>query len=257
MLELAEPNDTEKAMKLEGKRVVITGGSRGLGRALAARFADEGARLALCARSFDELNRAALELSLRGSHCIVSACDIADAAQVSQFANLVLADFGAVDVLINNASLLGPRIDILEWTKSSWDRVIDVNVNGLFSVTRAFLPSMVGQRAGSIINVSSALGNVGKKRWGAYATSKFALEGFTQVLADEVRGSRVRVNSVNPGAMDTDMRHAAYPDEDRSKLKSPSEVTDVFVYLASDESRGTTGRCFDAQEFTKTHKEIA
>jgi len=241
-------------MKLTGKRVVITGGSRGLGRALAARFAEEGAQLALCARSFDELNRAALQLSLRGTHCIVSVCDIADAAQVTQFANLVLADFGAVDVLINNASLLGPRIGILEWTKSTWDRVIDVNVNGLFSVTKAFLPSMVGQRAGSIINVSSTVGKVGKRHWGAYATSKFAVEGFTQVLADEVRGSGIRVNTVNPGAMDTDMRHAAYPNEDRSKLKSPSEVTDVFVYLASDASRGTTGQCLDAEEFAKTHK---
>lgn len=244
-------------MKLKGKRVVITGGSKGLGRALASRFADEGARLALCARSFDELNRVALDLSLRGSPCIVSACDIADVAQVSQFSHLVLEDFGAVDVLINNASLLGPRIDIVEWTKPTWDRVIEVNVNGLFSVTKAFLPSMIGQQAGSIINVGSSVGRVGKRRWGAYATSKFALEGFTQVLADEIRGVGVRVNSVNPGAINTDMRHAAYPDEDRSELKSPSDITDVFVYLASDESRGTTGQCLDAQEFMKTHKEIA
>ena len=243
-------------MRLAGKRVVITGGSKGLGRALASRFAEEGARLALCARSFDELNRLALELSLRGSPCIVSSCDIADASQVSQFADLVLADFGAVDVLINNASLLGPRADILEWTRPTWDRVIDVNVNGLFSVTRAFLPSMVGQHAGSIINVSSSVGSVGKRRWGAYATSKFALEGFTQVLADEVRVAGVRVNSVNPGAMDTDMRHAAFPDEDRTKLKSPSAASGVFVYLASDASRGTTGQCFNAEEFAKTHKEF-
>jgi NAD(P)-dependent dehydrogenase (short-subunit alcohol dehydrogenase family) len=243
-------------MKLEGKRIVITGGSKGLGRALASRFAQEGARLALCARSFDDLNRVALELSLGGSPCLVSSCDIADAAQVSQFAKLVLAEFGSVDVLINNASLLGPRIDILEWTIPTWERVIDVNVNGLFSVTRAFLPTMVGQRAGSIINVSSAVGKTGKRRWGAYATSKFAVEGFTQVLADEVRGAGIRVNSVNPGAMDTDMRHAAYPDEDRSKLQPASEVTGVFVYLASDASRGTTGQCIDAEELKKTHKEI-
>ncbi len=244
-------------MKLKGKRIVITGGSKGLGKALAARFADEGARLALCARSFDELNRVALELSLRGSPCIVSVCDIADTAQVSEFSRIVLADFGAVDVLINNASLLGPRIEILEWTKPTWDRVIDVNVNGLFSVTKAFLPSMVSQCAGSIINVSSSAGKVGKRGWGAYASSKFALEGFTQVLADEVWNAGIRVNSVNPGAMDTDMRHAAYTDEDRSGLWSPSEVTDVFVYLASDRSRGTTGQCFDARDFTKTHMEIS
>jgi NAD(P)-dependent dehydrogenase (short-subunit alcohol dehydrogenase family) len=244
-------------MRLKGRRVVITGGSRGLGQALAVRFAEEGSRLALCSRSFDELNRVALDLSLRGAPCIVSACDIADAAQVSSFASQVLAEFGCVDVLINNASILGPRVDILEWTVPTWDRVIDVNVNGLFLVTRAFLPSMVSQGAGSIINVSSSVGRMGKRRWGAYATSKFAVEGFTQVLADELRGDGIRVNSVNPGPLDTEMRHAAYPDEDRSKLKSPAEVTDVFVYLASDQSRGTTGQYFDAQEFMKTHKEIA
>jgi NAD(P)-dependent dehydrogenase (short-subunit alcohol dehydrogenase family) len=244
-------------MKIKGKRVVITGGSKGLGRALAMRFADEGALLALCARSADDLNRVGLDLSIRGTHCIVSVCDIADTEQVSQFASMVLADFGAVDVLINNASLLGPRASILEWSKPTWDRVIDVNVNGLFCVTKAFLPSMLSQRSGSIINVSSSVGRVGKRFWGAYATSKFALEGFTQVIADEVRGSGVRVNSVDPGAMDTDMRHAAYPDEDRSRLAPPSAVTDIFVYLASDESRGSTGKHFDAQEFKQHHKETA
>jgi NAD(P)-dependent dehydrogenase (short-subunit alcohol dehydrogenase family) len=100
------------------------------------------------------------------------------------------------------------------------------------------------------------VGSVGKRRWGAYAVSKFALEGFTQVLADEVRVAGVRVNSVDPGAMDTDMRHAAYPDEDRSKLKSPSEVTGVFVFLASDASRGTTGHRLSAQEFAKDHRDF-
>lgn len=86
---------------------------------------------------------------------------------------------------------------------------------------------------------------------GAYAVSKFALEGFTQTLADEVGPLGIRVNSVNPGPMNTDMRHAAYPDEDRSKLKSPAEVTEVFVYLASDESRAVNGQYFEAQEFEK------
>lgn len=243
-------------MKLKGKRVVITGGSKGLGRALAARFAEEGAKLALCARSFDELNRVSLEMSVRGFPPLVVACDIADAEQVDRFGRAVLTEFGGVDVLINNASLLGPRIEIVEWTKATWDRVIDVNVNGLFAVTRAFLPSMMKEHSGSIINVSSSVGKAGRKHWGAYAVSKFALEGFTQTLADEVKRLGIRVNSVNPGPINTDMRHAAYPDEDRSKLKAPSEITEIFVYLASDESRGITGQYFDAQGFSKTKREI-
>jgi NAD(P)-dependent dehydrogenase (short-subunit alcohol dehydrogenase family) len=244
-------------MKLKDKRIVVTGGSKGLGRALALRFADEGAQLALCARSSEELNRVVLELSVRGSHPLYASCDISDADQVSSFAEQVFSELGSVDILVNNASVLGPRIEIAEWTKATWDRVIDVNVNGLFLMTKAFLPAMLKQRSGAIINVSSSVGKVGRRLWGAYSTSKFALEGFTQTLADEVKSYGIRVNSVNPGPMDTDMRHAAYPDEDRSKLRSPSEVTDLFVYLASEESRGTTGQYFDVPEYLKTKKEMA
>jgi NAD(P)-dependent dehydrogenase (short-subunit alcohol dehydrogenase family) len=244
-------------MNLKNKKIVITGASKGLGRALAFRFAEEGAHLALCARSTDELKRVELELSLRGAPPLAASCDIADHVQVERFAALVLEEFDTVDVLVNNASQLGPRIEIAEWTAATWNRIIDVNVNGLFAVTRAFLPAMLKQGFGSIINVSSSVGKKGRARWGAYATSKFALEGFTQTLADEVRNKGVRVNSVNPGPLDTEMRHAAYPDEDRSKLKSPSEVLDVFVFLASDRSRGMTGQYFDAQEFQKNNKETA
>ena len=244
-------------MKLKDKRIVITGGSRGLGRALAFRFAEEGARLALCARSSDELNRVALELSSRWAPPLSVACDIADHGQVELFARTVLAEFGSVDVLVNNASLLGPRIEIVEWTTATWERVIDVNLNGLFAVTKAFLPLMMRQRSGSIINVSSSVGKKGRQRWGAYSASKFAVEGFTQTLADEVKHLGIKVNSVNPGPIDTEMRHAAYPEEDRSTLKSASEVADVFVFLASDDSRGTTGQYFEAQEFLKNQKETA
>jgi len=244
-------------MILQDKRIVITGASRGLGRALASKLADEGAHLALCARSFDDLNRVALELSLRGVPPIAMSCDIADVGQVERFAATVLESFGSVDVLINNASILGPHVQIAEWTLPTWNRVIDVNLNGTFAVTHAFLPSMIGQRSGSIINVSSSVGKKGRQRWGAYAASKFAIEGLTQTLADELKHLGVRVNSVNPGPIDTEMRHAAYPDEDRSKLKSPAEVLDVFIYLASDESKGFTGQFFDAQEFQQNKKEKA
>ena len=244
-------------MRLKEKRVVITGASRGLGRALASRIAAEGARLALCARSSDDLKRVELEISLQGAPPIAMTCDIADPLQVERFAECVLEEFGSVDVLINNAAILGPRIDLSEWTIPTWHRVIDVNVNGLFTVTHAFLPSMIRQRSGSIINVSSSVGKKGRQRWGAYAASKFALEGFTQTLADEVKAVGVRVNSVNPGPIDTEMRHAAYPEEERSKLKSPGEILEVFIFLASDQSRGSSGQYFDAQEYLKNIKEKA
>jgi len=238
-------------VRLKEKRIVVTGGSKGLGRALTVRFVREGACVAICARFAEDLNRLNIELRSGGAHLLCVACDIADPEQVGQFARSVLEDFGGVDVLINNASILGPRIDLVEFSRSTWARVIDVNVNGLFNVTRAFLPSMIAHRSGSVINVTSSVGKVGRARWGAYAVSKFAMEGFTQTLADEVRSLGIRVNSVNPGPMDTAMRHAAYPEEDRSKLKSPEEVTEVFVYLAADESRGVTGQYFEAQKFER------
>jgi NAD(P)-dependent dehydrogenase (short-subunit alcohol dehydrogenase family) len=244
-------------MILKDKKIVITGASKGLGRALAFKFAEEGARVALCARSTDELRRVELEISLRWAPPLVANCDVADHGQVERFSAMVLEEFGSVDVLVNNASQLGPRIEIAEWTSASWNRIIEVNVNGLFAVTVAFLPAMLRQGSGSIINVSSSVGRKGRARWGAYAASKFALEGFTQTLADEVKNKGVRVNSVNPGPMDTDMRHAAYPDEDRTKLKSPAEILDVFVFLASDRSRKISGQYFDAQEFQKTMEERA
>jgi NAD(P)-dependent dehydrogenase (short-subunit alcohol dehydrogenase family) len=244
-------------MRLRDKRIVITGGSKGLGRALALRFAEDGARVATCARSEDSLKRVILDLAATCPHALVLPCDISDPEQVREFADKVLEEFGSVDVLVNNASVLGPRIEIAELTKPTWDRVIDVNLHGLFLVTKAFLPTMLRQRAGSIINVSSSVGKVGRARWGAYAVSKFALEGFTQTLADELRSRHIRVNSVNPGPMDTEMRHAAYPDEDRAKLKPAAESTEIFVYLASDESRGITGRYFEAQKFDKTIKETS
>ncbi|MBM4160547.1 MAG: SDR family oxidoreductase [Ignavibacteria bacterium] len=243
-------------MKLKEKRVVITGGSKGLGRALVLRFATEGAWVATCARSEDELRRLLLELSSRDVRAVVLQCDISDPEQVSQFAWKVLDNFGTIDVLVNNASILGPRIDIVEFTKPTWDRVIDINVHGMFHVTKAFLPAMIRQGSGSIINVSSSVGRAGRAQWGAYAVSKFAMEGFTQTLADEMRHHNIRVNSVNPGAMKTDMRHQAYPAEDRSKLRSPEEVTDVFVYLASNESRGITGQYLEAQQSEKTLTDI-
>lgn len=242
-------------LKLVDKHIVVTGGTKGLGRALVERFAQEGAYVASCARSADDVRRSTLELVMFGPRVLFSSCDIADSDQVGRFAQEVISEFGTIDVLVNNASQLGPRLELASWTKPTWDRIIDVNVNGLFGVTMAFLPTMIVRRSGSIINVSSSVGRKGQRLWGAYGVSKFALEGFTQTLADEVVHQGIRVNSVNPGPLDTDMRHAAYPDEDRSKLRKPSEVTDVFVFLASDESRAISGQSFDAQEYIKTKKE--
>jgi len=156
-----------------------------------------------------------------------------------------------IDVLVNNASLLGSRVAIADYPITDWEAVMRVNLTGVFLLTQQVLQVMIQQRQGSIINVSSGVGRTGKARWGAYACSKAGLEGFTQVLADELKDSGIRVNSVNPAATRTAMRAEAYPDEDPLTLPAPEEIMPIFLYLASDESVGVTGKALDAREWMK------
>jgi len=152
---------------------------------------------------------------------------------------------------VNNASILGERSPIAELDVRTWDEVLRVNTSSLFYVTRPLIPHLVARGDGSIINVSSSVGRRGKANWGPYAVSKFGLEGFTQVLAAELEPDGIRVNSVNPGATRTDMRASAYPDEDPTTLPAPEEIAEVFVFLASDESKTTTGRALEARDYIK------
>jgi NAD(P)-dependent dehydrogenase (short-subunit alcohol dehydrogenase family) len=133
--------------------------------------------------------------------------------------------------------------------------VIAANLTAVFRLTKPALSLML--RGGSIINVSSSVGRIGRAGWGAYSVSKFGVEGLSQVLADELRERGIRVNTVNPGGTRTAMRAAAYPDEDPMALPSPDDVTPLFVYLASDESTGVTGRAFDARGWTPSPKAAA
>jgi len=160
-----------------------------------------------------------------------------------------LERFGRVDVLVNNASILGPRQELADYPIGAWEEVLRINLTGIFLITRAVLPGMIARHAGSIINVTSGVGRRGKARWGAYAVSKAGLEGFTQVLSDEVREAGIRVNSVNPAATRTRMRAAAYPAEDPQTLPTPEQVVPLFLYLASDASEDVTGQSLEAREW--------
>ncbi len=192
----------------------------------------------ICARHQPDLERAIDEVRRNGGEIDAAAGDIAVAADAERIVDAAAARFGAIDVLVNNASLLGPRVPLAEYPFSSWQEVMRVNVDAVFLITTRVLKTMIRRRQGSIINVTSGVGRVGKARWGAYAASKFALEGFTQTLAEEVRDNGIRVNCLNPGPTRTAMRAAAYPDEDPMTLPQPDEIMKAFVYLASDESLG-------------------
>ena len=235
-------------MRLKGKKALITGGSKGIGKGIAAAFLREGASVIICGRNEINLKAACNELGKLGRIEYIVA-DIANRDDIGVLAKSLGDKWGSLDVLVNNASILGERKPVSEYPEDVWEEVIHINLNAQFFVTKALLPLLKKSESGSIINVSSSVGRKGKKEWGAYAASKFGLEGLTQVLADELGEPGPRVNSVNPGGTRTDMRAGAYPDEDPMTLPSPEDISPVFVYLASDESIGVTGKEFNARDW--------
>jgi len=236
---------------LLGKVALITGGSRGIGRAIAAAYAQAGAQVYICGRNRSVLDQTLAEIRSSGGEIDGRAGDIGNAAEAARIVDAALERFGSIDVLVNNASVLGARVPIAEYPVEDWEEVIRVNLNGLFYVTHEVLPVMLERRSGSIINVTSGVGRTGKARWGAYAASKAGLEGFTQVLADEVKEVGIRVNAVNPAGTRTQMRAAAYPGEDSMTLPTPAAIVPVFLYLASDVSAHITAKSLDAQDWLR------
>ncbi|HTX19692.1 MAG TPA: SDR family NAD(P)-dependent oxidoreductase [Bacteroidota bacterium] len=237
-------------MILSGKVSVISGASRGIGRALAKRFAREGSIVCLCARHTEQLRAVSLEIMAAGGKSIFEQTDVSDELQVREFLSHCAASFGSIDILVNNAGALGPRVPLADYSSQEWNRVLQVNLYGLFYMTKHALPYF-NPAGGSIINVSSSVGKVARANWGAYGVSKFATEGYTQAIAEELRPRNIRVNAVNPGAVATEMRHLAFPDEDQRTLRKPEDILDIFLYLASDESKQVTGKSLDAQHFKK------
>jgi len=233
---------------MNNKVVMITGASRGLGRALALGFAKEGAKLAICARSEEQLKRVKLEAEQLGAETIAAAADISVPRDVERFVAMTEEAYGHIDVLINNAAILGPSPMpfLLDYPEDDFAEVLRVNVLSPFLVTRRVIPGMLTRNQGSIINITSEAGNTGYAGWGAYGISKFAVEGLTETWADELSSTNVRINMVDPGEMDTQMHQMAVPDCDYP-LAKPEELTGIFFYLASDRSKEISGQRFTAQ----------
>ena len=234
---------------LQDKVTLITGASQGLGKALALAFAKDGAQVVVNARSEESIRPIAEEVKVTGAEVLAVAADVSKSADVERMVDETVERFGKIDVLINNAGLLGPRVRIEEYPEDEWRRVIDANLTGPFLVSKAAIPHL--PEGGSIINVVSGVSVEGRAEWGAYSVSKFGVEGLTQILAAELAEISIRVNAVDPGGMRTEMRAAAYPEEDPATRITPEENTAVFLYLASEESEGVTGERFKAQEFRR------
>ena len=234
---------------LRGKVALITGASQGLGKALALAYAKEGASLVVNSRSEESIRPVAEEVEGLGVEVLAVTADVSKGEDARRLVDEAVERFGGIDVLVNNAGVLGPRVAIEDYPEDEWRRVIDANLTGPYLVSKAAIPHL--REGASIVNVVSGVSVEGRAEWGAYSVSKFGMEGLSQILAAELEDRGIRSNAVDPGGMRTDMRAAAYPEEDPQTRITPEENTAVFVYLASDESKEVTGQRFKAQEFEK------
>jgi NAD(P)-dependent dehydrogenase (short-subunit alcohol dehydrogenase family) len=226
---------------------LVTGGGRGIGRAIAVRLAAEGAAVAICSRTERELKDTVRKITRGNGEASYRVADLASVAAIRSLARDLRRRYSRIDILVNNASLLGPRRSIAEYPLKDWEAVLKVNLTAPFLLTQEVLHLMVPQRSGCILNITSSVGRRGRANWGGYSVSKFGLEGLTQILAEELREHRIRVMALNPGGTRTAMRAAAYPEEDPARLPSPDAVARVALDLLLRDDMALSGQSFDAR----------
>jgi len=237
-------------MDLKGRSAIVTGASRGIGRSIARTYAEHGAQVVACARNREGLQALKSECQSVPGKIRYLVADVIRADDRQKLVDTALDGYGKIDILVNNAGVLGPRLPVADYPDGIWEQVIDVNLNAVFHLTKLALRPMLQRKSGRVINITSGAGIHGSARWGAYAVSKFGVEGLTQILADELNNSGIEVNAVNPGPIATEMRAEAYPEEDPATLPSPDDIMDVFLFLASENGKGNNGTRFEAQEFS-------
>ena len=219
--------------RLEGRVALITGASRGIGRAVALRFAAEGARLILTARTQGALEEVDDEVRKLGDGATLVVEDLTDFDVIDRMGAAVFERFGRLDALVGNAGQLGVLGPIGHTDPETWDQVMAVNVTANWRLIRGFDPLLRASDAGRAIFVTSAVTRAPHAYWGAYAASKAALEAMVLTYAAEVAKTRIRVNLIDPGATRTAMRARAYPGEDPMCLKTPESLCGLFVELAA------------------------
>lgn len=236
--------------QLTNQIAVVTGAGRGIGRAIALRFAAEGADIVAISRTTENAEKAAAEVRALGRRAWAYGLDVSDSAAVNQSAEKILADTGSrVDILINNAGVTRDAL-LMRMSEEDWDTVLDTNLKGAFLVTKAFTRTFVKQRSGRIINVASVIGLIGNAGQCNYAASKAALIGFTKSLARELGSRGITVNALAPGFIETDMT-AGLAEEMRVELLKkiplnsfgqPDDIANAALFLASSAARYMTGQ---------------
>jgi NAD(P)-dependent dehydrogenase (short-subunit alcohol dehydrogenase family) len=232
-----------------GRVILVTGATRGIGRAVATRLIELGADVILHGRNGKELEKLYQALKSVGQEPTVAQLDL-ERAQGDEYQHLsdqIAARYGRLDGLLHNAGILGDRSPIEHYDIGLWQRVMHVNVNAAFILTRCLLPLLKSSDDAALLWTTSGVGNRARAYWGAYCVAKFATEGLAQILAAEYDPAELRSNLINPGGVRTNMRRHAYPGEDPMQLPRPEDVLTPYLYFLGRGSRGVSGARIDAQ----------
>jgi len=249
--------------RLNGKIALVTGGGRGIGEACAIALAEAGADVVVCSRSSGEIDVVAEKIRAMGRETLALVCDVTDADQVRRMAEQVDAQFGAVEILVNNAGL-GRSHRFIDHPDELWDRMLAVNLTSVYQVTKAFVPKMIEKRRGRVINIASVMSKIGGKYVVAYTAAKHGVLGLTRALAVELVGYNITVNAVCPGYVNTPMTDdnvanivakTGMPETEarktlerlspQNRMIEPEEVAAMVVMLAGDLAQGVNGQAIN------------
>jgi len=233
-------------MRLARKAAIITGGSRGIGRAIALAFAREGAKIAIISRTQARNKEVVKQILASGGEAIAVEADVSKKEDVDRMVKQTLDAFQRVDILVNNAAVNLPYRRVVDLTLQEWNWVLSINLTGQFLCAKAVLPNMIEQRSGKIINLSSIGGRRGAAGRAPYRSTKAAIINFTECLAAEVKEFGIDVNAICPAIVDTDMLRELTRGNLPANVSPPEEIAAVAVFLASDEGAGVTGTAIDA-----------
>jgi len=231
-------------MLFNGDVALITGAGRGIGRAIALCFARKGARIALTGRDMGRLELVAHEIKAVGGEAAAFSLDVTRDDDAGRVAEEVIGKWGRIDVLVNNAGVITYDTPLWATTMEQWDEVMNTNLRGMHQVCRAVIPHMIRRKRGVIINVGSSSGRRPDSEYGAYATSKWGVVGYTASLAQSLRPYGIRVNGINPDWVDTDMARAYNPSGNPEWI-APEEVAQAALYLAAQAPAMMTGQFID------------